>query len=308
MPQDPKSLQAQQPTAARVIPPHPLQAARAAAPGNGAQPPAPAPTTQSDWFARAGDSSDEVIVPPEPITPSAPPAAPPLQQQPDDIEALLRDIGEPEPLAPQAPQMPEPQPTAQPQQPQPMAPPAPSTDPTAQRKQAIDYLMANEYRMDDTMARRLISEPEAVLPEIAARVHVNIMGDLGRRVGELLPTMVDALVQQRLGAHSAELEFFGQYPQLNRPEFRPIVAQSLAFVRQSNPEMDRATLMREGAMLSAYRIKGMRRQAAPPVPPTRAPVNPYVPVAPGGGAPVPMRPQDDNVWAQLASDPNLFDF
>lgn len=301
MPNNPSQLQGQQPTASRVIPSHPTQVARAAAQGNGTAPapPAPNPQSQADWFARAGDSSDEAILPPEP--PPAPEPPVPQQAEPQDlgdIDALLQDIGEPEPPVQPTP----PAPTEPPAQPQ------PSADPTAMRKQAIDYLMANEYRMDDTTARRLISEPETVLPEIAARVHVNIMGDLGKRVSELLPTMVDAMVQQRLNAHSAELEFFGQFPQLNRPQFRPIVAQSLAFVRQTNPEFDRATLMREGATLAAYRIRRTFRPAQANPQPGRAPVPPYTPVPPGGGAPMPQRPQEGNIWAQMASDPNLFDF
>lgn len=323
-------------TPATAIPPHPdLERMNAAAARGEPAPASPvARNPDADFFAATGvgdePTAPEPVVPPErrepvwhpqppkavPPAPQAPQVATPQQADDSDIESLLRDV---EPMLPRvdqpgAPQPQQQQPQQQQQQPQAApAPQAPVAPPTAAApvdavRQAIDYLMANEYRMDDAMSRRVISEPEAVLPEIAARVHVNVVRDLGQRIGQLLPQMIEGVVQQRLAATQSEAEFFGRYPKLNRMEFKPYVAQSLQMVLQMNPGIDRETLMREGASLSAYRIRAAFRGQGPRPPQERSVVPPYVPVPPGGGAPVPTRPSEQNIFTEMANDPTLLDW
>lgn len=327
-----EKMELQQPTASRVIPPHPeLQANNARALATAGQvpavapaPPAPAPNPDAEFFGAIGRGDEPAATDPRqdrlpyhpdwdrsrraatqpqtaPAAPAPSPVTPP-QQELEDIDRLLQEV---EPTLPGAP-APSPQPQAQPQAaPPPGAPPV--VDMAALQKQAIDHLMANEYKMDDALSRRVISEPEAVLPEIAARVHVNVVRDMGQRFAQMIPQMIDQAVSQRMAAQSAELEFYGKYPALNRPEFRGTVVESLTMIRNMMPNASREELMREGATLAAHRIRSSYRGRAP-APQPRAAVTPYQPVPPGGGAPVPTRPQEGSLWAQLADDPNLLNF
>lgn len=260
-------------------------------------------SSQEDWFSSAGTD--------EPQAPSAPPAPPSQQapQLPDDfagINELLQDLpqtGVPEPqqfrqepITPSAPVVPAA-----------VAPPAFDAD--AAQKLAIDTLMGREYAIPEADARRLISEPEQVLPRLAATVHVNAVKDIGRMVAQQLPAMIAAGVQQHLQSHRAEMEFFGKFPQLNRPEFRPTVERAISMTRQMNPSADRDTVMREGAVLAANLIRsGHRARGNVPAPPQRSGVVPYSPATPNGGVQVPMNPQRSNAFTDLGNDPTLFDF
>lgn len=293
----------QSPVTVNVPQGQPQQAARPAS--NGFEDGAPARGNQQDWFS--GEGLDEPQAPQAPSAPQAPTV--PQAPMPEDfsgIDDLLRDLpsqGVQEPQQQQVPQL-----SQQPSVPVPAAPPALSAEEVHTR--AMNELMGREYQIPEADARRLISEPETVLPRLAAQVHLNAVRDIGQYLPQLVSQMVAQGVEQRLGAMRAEMEFFGRYPALNRPEFKPTVAKALTLTRQSNPQMDRESLMREGAVLAAHLIKSTHRRQGPQAPQPRAVVAPYTPAASFGGAPVPQNPngQTDNIFSQLGSDPSLFDF
>jgi hypothetical protein len=178
----------------------------------------------------------------------------------------------------------------------------------ALQKQAIDYLMANEYRLTDEDRTRLISAPDEVLPQMAARMHVGIATQLAQQVAQAIPAMIQQHMDTHMKAQRAEMEFFGRYPKLNRPEFKPIIAESLYMVKNMNPQASREEIISKGAALAAFQIQSRfsnRQQPSAPQPPVRGSAQPYVPVAGGGGAVPPTNPAASaNPWADLAADPD----
>jgi hypothetical protein len=289
--------------------------------GNGGQ--RPPPQGQQDWFASygAGEPTPEELSMEEPRHFQQPPQQriPGTQQVPQqpqndlgEIDAMLQGLptegaqqGVPQQQGqPQGYELPQ-QPQFQPQ----AAPQAPQISQEEAQTRAINELMGRDYAIPEADARRLISEPEAVLPRLAAQVHVNAVRDAGRLVREMLPQMVSAGVQQQLQAIRAEMEFFGNYPALNKPQFRPYVERAIAVTRQMNQQASREQVMREGAILAAQLIKGSFRQVQQAAPQSRAVAPPYRPAASYGGAPMPHNPQgESNIFSDLAADPNLFDF
>jgi len=211
----------------------------------------------------------------------------------------------------------------------PETPPAPTPpvqeqiDPAKLEQQAIDHLMATEYALSDEDKNALISEPDTVMPRLAARMHVRMQIQTAQQIAQILPGMIAQQIQQQGKVQSLENQFFGQYPELNKPEYRTTVAESLAMIRNVNPQANRAEVMRDGAALAAVRLKtrlGDARQQQPPVAatpqtmPLAAPIQPsapqpqapFTPAQSGGGTEpiVPTDPNQDNIFAVLANDPD----
>jgi len=308
-----------QPLHNNAIPAHPEIRAQIAQNQNPvAQAPVPAPTPEPKEIPQEQQNAlwDAFDVPREPSPSSVPPAPPPVQvtppemppsppEVPPSVDDLLSGAGSP---APQVYEPPAPAPVEPPpQQFQAPATPAP-VDMGALQKQAIDFLMANEYKLNDEDRTQLISAPDEVLPKLAARMHVGIATQLAQQVAQAIPAMIQQHMETHMKAQRAELEFFGRFPKLNRPEWKPVIAESLQMVRQMNPQATREQIINEGAALAAFRINSKYSQSHVPQPPQqpRAPSQPYVPFAPGGGVTPPTNPnQTANPWADLASDPDF---
>lgn len=297
-----------QPLHNNAIPAHPQlvqqqrQAATAAEPASVSTPIESQPNALWDAFEGTSvpDSSPEPIAPPPvQVAPQPPAMPPPPAELPVSVEELLAG-GDPSP----APQVQEP-----PSAPAPVAPPANTpVDMGALQQQAIDYLMANEYKLNDADRTQLISAPDEVLPKLAARMHVGIATHLAQQVAQAIPGMIQQHLDTHLKAQRAEMEFFGRYPKLNRAEWKPVIAESLQMIKQMNPNATREQVITEGAALAAFRINSRFSQTHTPQPPQpmRGPTPPYVPVAPGGGVAPPTNPnQQGNVWADLAADPDF---
>jgi hypothetical protein len=206
----------------------------------------------------------------------------------------------------------EPEPVAQQQMP----------DPAQLEAQAIDTLLQTEYVLSEDDKNALIAEPDKVLPRLAARMHVRMQVQTAQQLAQILPAMIQQQIQQATKVQGLESSFFGQYPELNKPEYRKTVAESLTMIRNVNPEASREEVMRDGAALAAVRLKTRLGEARPPAPvaatpqnmPLAAPVQrhapqsqgPFTPAQSGGGTEpvVPTDPNQDNIFAVLANDPN----
>lgn len=308
------------------IPAHPdAIAQRAAATAPPVQNPAPSrEAVAADFFARTAlgdDEAEDLSQFESPPSGGAPPPAPSSQPSTDlvNVDDLLGG-GQfpqepPEAHQPQAPQgAPQPQGVQQPQQQpvqQQMAPPQQQQqqqqDPTPEQLQtaAIDYLRGNTYKFDDAMARQALTEPEVVLPQLAARLHVNLVQEFATQMQRVLPTLVEREVQRRTASMEAKNEFFRRYPKLNNPAWYGVITESLQMASQLHAGKPREVIMQEGAALSAYRIRGQAPRA--PAAPGRP--QPFVPANPGGGGmQVPTNPTGVNPWDQFSGDPDLFEF
>lgn len=253
-----------------------------------------------DAFEGPKEQDSSFVPPPLPPVQTASPAMPaPIAEVPVSVDDLLAG-GASAPVQVQEPQQAQPVPQA----PVPAAPPVNVAPDMGQlQRQAIDYLMANEYKLNDDDRTQLISAPDEVLPKLAARMHVGIATQLAQQVAQAIPAMIQQHMDTHMKAQRAEMEFFGRFPRLNRPEWKPVIAESLQMVKQMNPNATREQVITEGAALAAFRINSKYGQNHTPQPPQqpRSASQPYVPFAPGGGAGPPTNPnQQSNPWADLA--------
>lgn len=295
---------AQTPQADPRIPAHPMIQAQQAVASGTVQPPAMNPWDELVFDDVPGSGEPEAAAPvaqpsstpaPAPTTQAAPVAE--LPELPN-IEEFVQ--------TPEQPAVTTAPPTSQPTP----APQAPDFEKI--QSDAINYLMANDYRLDDEDRSKLISEPDVVLPKLAARMHVSIATQIARQVAQAVPVMIESVVNSRVAAREAEMEFYSKYPSLNRPEYRSIVQESIRQVRTFKPQANREEIMRDGAAWAAFQIRSRSAPMNPQVPqapvaPPRGPTAPFVPALPGGGAVPPTAPQAQmNPWAELAMDPDLF--
>jgi hypothetical protein len=179
------------------------------------------------------------------------------------------------------------------------------------QERLIDHLMGRDYAISEADQRRLIAEPEVVLPRLAARVHVNTMRDVGQQLAQALPALVNHMVEQKLAAQKHETEFYRRFPQLGHPQFRETVETSLAHVKALTPNITQDQLMMQGATLAAFRIRsahrGQQPQAPAALPQMRMPQSPFVPMSPGAGG-VPAAPGvPQNEFERLSREVDLFD-
>jgi len=267
-----------------------------------------------DWANLAMALGDEDVqgTPPQPATPApggaqAPgqPAQPGAQGDlsPEQKEAIARANMEATPQ-PQAPAQPQAQMTAE------------------QATTAAEaHLLKTLYAMTDEQKQQLVSQPDVAIPQLAARMHVQIATTLATYMQQAMQTMVPQMalsaMNKQMGAFKAEQSFFGQYPALNRPEFRSVVLQSLKLAKGYNPSFTREQVMKEAAELAAFKLKvnlgAAPTQQAPARPHTPATmpqaspngVNPFQPAPPGGAPAANAQGQaSDNIFAELANDPN----
>ena len=200
------------------------------------------------------------------------------------------------------------------QQPQYAPAPAPVPTQNAQLEANAIAQLTQEYAIPQDVASQYVTEPEKMLPELAARLHIRIATALGQVISQILPSVITPIVEQKLQAIKLENEFFQQYPQLTDQRFRPVVMHSIALARQVNPNATREQVMSDGAMLAATKLRislhaqgpaPVARQQAQVAPPrNNGYVPPYQPVM-GGGAGLPTNPQVQiNEFEALANDPN----
>lgn len=210
----------------------------------------------------------------------------------------------------------EPETPAQPQpqqaQPQPQAG-QPPIDMEKARGEALKHLESTLYNLDDETRKKLVTEPDQVIPQLAAQLHLNVMEQVFKTVQPLVQNLLGAQLQQRDAAQKAERAFFQRYPALEK--YPQDVMKALTTIKQMNPNATPDQIISEGAALAAFNIQQrLRRQGqqpnqqqqqgrpAPQQPQRRAPYSPAG--ATGRAAPQQMGGGDPQAefWAAFAMD------
>lgn len=265
-----------------AIPAHPdiIRAINVAT--GGTPPAATAPTAEAP--PEAPEAFEDVLG--DDYRPPADAAVPPPPQElPPEQPTGEEPPAPPAPAAPVEPVAPPAAPVGQP------APP----DIEALFNQAVDYFEKNDYALNEAESKSLISEPDKVLPKLAARMHANILRTVIPQIMQGIPAMVEARIESRMKQARQEQGFFGKYPQLADPKFRTVVVDSLKIAKQMKPQGTPEEIMEEGAQLAAYRLSKTQR----PVPP-QAPTAPgFRPPGTSGSRPAPVQ-KEENEFSELA--------
>jgi hypothetical protein len=246
----------------------------------------------------AVEGDTEVVETSENVTPfsSEPTAAPatPAVQAP--------------PVAPvePTPQVIPPQPAAQPQ--------GTSQEPPAQPQQSYNDWRTGQltglekhYAFDDETSAKLLTEPEVVLPQLAAKLHMEVVEHAVRSVMAAMPQWVEQHNSARTRESSAEQLFYGTNPDLKDPAYRTAVFQMGQAYRAMNPSAPAEEAVRViGNMVrTAMGLSQPQPPAGSTVVQSRAPVAapavPFIPARGGGGAAAP-NPVSSNPWSAMAEE------
>lgn len=205
-----------------------------------------------------------------------------------------------EPVAPVQPQAPAP---AVPE-PTPAQAPAPAFEYDAWRTQHLSGL-EKHYALDAETAQAMLTEPETVLPKLAAQVHFEVTENVLKAVHQMMPGLITQLSRNTEVETKAQNAFFEKNPDLKGVDQAKIL-QIGAMFRQVNPTADAdTTIVTIGNMVRTalgLPAAGSAGQGAAPTVPAQPVVQPFAPARGGGGGVAPRAPAQANPWVDLIGD------
>jgi hypothetical protein len=196
------------------------------------------------------------------------------------------------------------------QQPQVQLPDA--TQLAAVRDQYLGQL-AQTYALDEATAELVDTNFSAVAPQLMSQMHMRIAESVTQTLGQMLPQLINMQVAQQQAVEKQIGEFYGQWPELSRPEYQPVLAQIAQTYRQFRPNASQAEFYRDvgiqawgalGLPMDQLLTRG-QQQAAPPVQQSpQIPSGGYAPATPGAPArsQTPPAPASNNVFTQFAEE------
>jgi hypothetical protein len=163
---------------------------------------------------------------------------------------------------------------------------------------SVDLLAEKVYVFDDATKEALDTNPSAVLPRLAAQLHMQVMSAALTQVYNMFPTLLNEHQGKISAAQEAEDAFYSQYPQLK--EHRTTVDRIATVYRQANPqERDREKIMSEIAAMAMV-------QARVPLPgapqPQAQQMKPVVPTSARGGTTGAMAQTQKTEWDELVNE------
>lgn len=229
-----------------------------------------------------GDVEGDVVVVEEPATaePPATPAAAPATPAPDA-----------QPAPTEAPTTPTPQ----------LAPPpAPTASPDEYNSWRATRLTQLEqvYALDEEAANAMLTEPELVLPKLAAKVHMEVLENSMRAMQAMVPVMLQQVQYHTEIEGRAKNLFTSVNPDLADPRYEPAIMQLGSVYRNVNkdapPEVAAAAignLVRAALGIAAPQARGMQ-QPAPAQQVAQPVITPFSPARGAGGGNAPATPSN----------------
>ena len=287
---------------------------------------APAESSQPEVDTAIFDQIASWTEPDEPVSLPAPAATAtrPADTRPEHAEAKPQ-VPVAAPAAP-VPAQPPTQPVAQPQQPaqqyqpqhptQPQPPPPAAPQPQqwtpeqiASARQDVINRISPTFTFSEEQVIQLQTEPEKVLPTLAAQIFVAAYETLLPAVVQQIAPMVQNQIQTQHAQAQEENRFFERWPQLKEkmtsdPNARAEVLRIAQTYNRMNPQSDPGRWTEEVGAFASMRL-GLpvaAPQLAAPAPPPAArpqPQRPFSPANPNGSAfGAPQAPPEENWFAQ----------
>lgn len=245
----------------------------------------------AEVIGESENSSDDV-----PPTPAASPAP---ASVPQGTEAPPSPGTQTPPVVPAAqPAPPSPTPSQE--------PPAQPNVPYTQWRETQVAGLEKFYTFDDETSAQLLSEPEVVLPKLAAKLHMEVVEHVMRSVATAMPRWIEGVQQSQMIETTAENAFYGANPDLKDPAYRNVVLQMGMAYRQMNPSAPAEEAVKViGNMVRS--VMGLTSPAplsadnVTPAAPQAASAGVFIPARGGGGGAVPVQ-TSNNPWASLAEE------
>lgn len=236
----------------------------------------------NEWEGYADDSDSNAGDAPAVVdTPSTPPVTPAASPDAPVQPSVAAPAAEPQPAQ---------QPAAEPAAPQ--ADAQQPVDIKAIRDQYEKDLTAY-YAIDAETAQRLQTEPENVLPQLAARVHLEVLDTIMAQLPNRMQSILSHINTYEAREREASDVFFTAYPDLK--EHKDAVLRVGQMYRAANPT---ATKEQAVKAIGDFVRTSLGLSAPAPVVQQAPPIQPFTPAGgSGNGAP----PAEVNPWMELAS-------
>jgi hypothetical protein len=240
---------------------------------------------------------------PEAKAPAEEPKEEPKVEEPAPAEEPA-----PEPEAKPAEPAPEPAPAAeeQPAVEEPPAAPVVETKTPEQLQQEhtkwreeSEAKLTEFYAIDKEDAELLLTEPEKVIPKLAARLHLEVSTAVAEAVKSLLPSAIQQMSAQQSVAEKQEGEFFKAWPKLNDTKHHNTLQRLGVTYRNSHPQATPDDFIRDVGAMAMVALRIPFDEPAAPEPEPKVP--PHVPAAAAGGS-APARPTSTNPFAQFVDE------
>jgi hypothetical protein len=162
-------------------------------------------------------------------------------------------------------------------------------------RQKFEDALAARYTFSEDEAVALQTEPEKVLPKLAAKLQMDVMDMVLRQVAQQVPLYVQEFSQHSQRETQAQTEFFSTWPELRGYDAQ--ILQMGAAFRQLNPKASaKEAIDRIGKMtMDALGLTKAAPQGGPPVAPQAA----FRPATPGGTGAAPVA---KSKWEALMDD------
>lgn len=166
----------------------------------------------------------------------------------------------------------------------------------------LERLATKVYAFDEETAQRLQTEPELVLPRLAAELEMNATQRALEAVQRMLPQLVPQMVNVQQVEQQADEFFFGKNPDLKKYKAQVLEAGKMFRKMNKNATPEEAAerignMVRMSLGLKVVESAKPSQQTAP------AKRTPHKPAAAGSGRAAPAKPAaDKDMWSDLASD------
>ena len=184
--------------------------------------------------------------------------------------------------------------------------PAPSEpfDYTAWEKKELSNL-ESMYAINAADAEKLNTEPELILPKLAANMHMMVTKSIMTAMQGMIPEFVMNHSQAQRVDQEARNAFYGANPDLSDPKFEPAVLQVAKIFRAANPTAPREVaiktigdMVRMSLNLSApVQTPAPTTQAAPVA--VQPSTQPFTPARGGGGGHAQVK--SANPWDEFSN-------
>lgn len=204
----------------------------------------------------------------QPGSPATPSEAEQLRQQLAERDAIIRRFAQ------------------QPAQPQPQTPATKQPDPWAvpDYRYEIPPQLVAAIRSEDPMEAQ--AAVGALTAGLAKNIHQTAIAQIQRNFQEILPRIVEGLVERRVQQWNITNDFYGTYPELNRPELRALVVSVGQQVAREINAQSWGPRLRDAVAQRVKSMLGQPAQPAPqPPPPPQQPVFQARPAARNGYSP-----------------------
>lgn len=224
------------------------------------------------------------------------------------VEAPAESTPAAEPAPAPAPATAEPAPTpapasTEPVTPAPVAPSASPEDYAAWRESRLTQL-ESVYALDQEAANAMLTEPETVLPKLAAKVHMEVLENSMRAMQAMVPVMMQQIQHHTATESRAKSLFTSVNPDLADPRYEPAIMQLGSVYRNVNREASPEEAARAIGNLvrAALGIAAPAQGQAPAASraPAPAPAAPFAPARGAGGGAIPAAPS--NPYEMLAQE------